>query len=76
MARAIKIDGKVRTDKKYPAGFMGEFLGKNTRCRFVGCIEAGNVPSLETLITDPVKIKAKRIDISLRRTYILIDSMS
>ena len=24
--RTIKVDGKVRTDATYPAGFMGEFL--------------------------------------------------
>ena len=26
MQRTIKVDGKVRTDKTYPAGFMGEFF--------------------------------------------------
>lgn len=25
MQRLIKVDGKVRTDSNYPAGFMGEF---------------------------------------------------
>lgn len=25
MQRLIKVDGKVRTDTNYPAGFMGEF---------------------------------------------------
>lgn len=28
MSRAIKVDGKVRTEKCYPAGFMG------AHCRF------------------------------------------
>ena len=28
MQRTIKIDGKVRTDKKFPAGFMGKFFFK------------------------------------------------
>jgi len=26
MQRLIKVDGKVRTDPNYPAGFMGKFL--------------------------------------------------
>lgn len=26
MQRLIKVDGKVRTDSNYPAGFMGKFL--------------------------------------------------
>lgn len=26
MQRTIKVDGKVRTDINYPAGFMGEFF--------------------------------------------------
>lgn len=26
MQRLIKVDGKVRTDPTYPAGFMGKFL--------------------------------------------------
>ena len=26
MQRTIKVDGKVRTDKKYPTGLMGEHL--------------------------------------------------
>lgn len=26
MQRLIKVDGKVRTDPTYPAGFQGEFL--------------------------------------------------
>ena len=25
MQRLIKIDGKIRTDKKFPAGFMGKY---------------------------------------------------
>lgn len=25
--RLVKVDGKVRTDKTYPAGFMGKLLG-------------------------------------------------
>lgn len=25
MQRLIRVDGKVRTDKTYPCGFMGEF---------------------------------------------------
>lgn len=28
MQRLIKVDGKVRTDPTYPAGFMGKFLEK------------------------------------------------
>lgn len=26
MQRLIKVDGKVRTDPNYPAGFMGKFM--------------------------------------------------
>lgn len=25
--RLVKVDGKVRTDNTYPAGFMGTFVG-------------------------------------------------
>ena len=28
MQRLIKVDGKVRTDSNYPAGFMGKFIVK------------------------------------------------
>lgn len=32
MQRTIKVDGKVRTDPNYPAGFMGELICFTTKC--------------------------------------------
>ncbi len=34
MQRLIAIDGKVRTDKCYPAGFMGGFIWHSSLLRF------------------------------------------
>ena len=30
--RLVKVDGKIRTDKTYPAGFMGEQICLNSNC--------------------------------------------
>lgn len=35
MQRLIKVDGKVRTDPNYPAGFMGEWTVRGSREWFV-----------------------------------------
>lgn len=32
MQRLIKVDGKIRTDANYPAGFMGKFSSFCTTC--------------------------------------------
>lgn len=34
MQRHVMVDGKVRTDKTYPAGFMGKFIFKTIVCSF------------------------------------------
>lgn len=62
MQRLIKVDGKIRTDPNYPAGFMGMYnslflsipkkTGQNTQ---LGLIEAGKFPSRNF----PVKIGPK-----------------
>jgi hypothetical protein len=38
MQRLIKVDGKVRTDPNYPAGFMGLYLREFCRCSPVNCV--------------------------------------
>lgn len=36
--RLVKVDGKIRTDKTYPAGYMGEYqyIIISHRIKFVG----------------------------------------
>ena len=43
MQRLIKVDGKVRTDLTFPAGFMGRSL---SGCRGYSCIHAQPVIAL------------------------------
>lgn len=35
--RLVKVDGKVRTDNTYPAGFMGECASRSTVASDVAC---------------------------------------
>jgi small subunit ribosomal protein S4e len=38
MQRLIKVDGKVRTDPNYPAGFMGLYSREFRCCSHVNCV--------------------------------------
>lgn len=59
MQRLIKVDGKVRTDPNYPAGFMGKFAfngmfiyGSGIECLFADVITIEKTGEFFRLIYD------------------------
>jgi hypothetical protein len=59
--RIIKVDGKVRTDETYPAGFMGKSFGSSLflRLRGLGKVEtfclAGRVPVYSAAVMPTIR---------------------
>ncbi|KAL8479847.1 hypothetical protein ACS0TY_026696 [Phlomoides rotata] len=69
MQRHVLVDGKVRTDKTYPAGFMGRGCCRLAKFEIHGCkkIMVKGMRTLASLLRRTLRVKAKQEKLDKKR---------